>query len=170
MRHNKSFNHLGRKKGHRKALLKNMASSLIEHKRITTTLAKAKALRVYLEPLVTKAKANTMHSRRVAFSYLQNKEAVKELFGPIAAKVANRPGGYLRIFKIGFRQGDNADMAIIEFVDFNETMLKSSEASSAKKGRTRRSRRKNTAKTEETPVADTTEEAEGQVEETNDDA
>lgn len=142
MRHNKNFNHLGRQKGHRKALMKNMAISLIEHKRITTTLAKAKALRIFLEPLVTKAKSNTVHSHRVVFSYLQNKEAVKELFGPIAARVATRPGGYLRIIKIGFRQGDNADMAIIEFVDFNETMLKSSEEDAAPKRRTRRSRRR----------------------------
>lgn len=155
MRHNKKFNHLGRKKGHRKALLKNMAISLIEHKRITTTLAKAKALRIFLEPLVTKAKTNSTHSRRVVFSYLQNKEAVKELFGPIAVKVATRPGGYLRILKIGFRQGDNADMAIIEFVDFNETMLQAAEESSAKKGRTRRSRRRKSSNTnDEAPVAD----------------
>lgn len=139
MRHNKKFNHLGRKSAHRKAMLRNMAISLIEHKRITTTLAKAKALRVFLEPIVTKAKSNTQHSRRVVFSYLQNKEAVKELFGEIATKVANRPGGYLRIFKVGFRKGDNADMAIIEFVDFNETML--SDEGAGKKRRTRRSRR-----------------------------
>jgi large subunit ribosomal protein L17 len=170
MRHNKKFNHLGRKKAHRKALLTNMSISLIEHKRITTTLAKAKALRVFLEPLVTKSKDNSMHSRRVVFSYLQNKDAVKELFGPIAAKVATRPGGYLRIFKIGFRQGDNADMAIIEFVDYNETMLQASEDSAAKKGRTRRSRRGKKSTTE-TPVAENTAEGtEAQVEETNDDA
>lgn len=139
MRHNKKFNHLKRKSAHRKALLRNMSISLIEHKRITTTLAKAKALRVFLEPIVTKAKSNTQHSRRVVFSYLQNKEAVKELFGEIATKVATRPGGYLRIFKVGYRQGDNAEMAIIEFVDFNETML--SDEGSGKKKRTRRSRR-----------------------------
>ncbi len=170
MRHNKKFNHLGRKKAHRKALLTNMSISIIEHKRITTTLAKAKALRVFLEPLVTRSKDNSMHARRVAFRHLQNKEAVKELFGPIAAKVANRPGGYLRIFKIGFRQGDNADMAIIEFVDFNETMLQASEESSAKKGRTRRSRRGKKS-TEETPVAENAVEGtEEKVEETNDDA
>ena len=166
MRHNKKFNHLGRKKGHRKALLKNMAISLIEHKRITTTLAKAKALRIFLEPLVTKSKTNSQHSRRVVFSYLQNKEAVKELFGPIAAKVATRPGGYLRIFKIGFRQGDNADMAIIEFVDFNETMLQASEETATKKGRTRRSRR--SKKSTETPVAENAvEEVEETTEEEN---
>ncbi len=138
MRHNKKFNHLGRKKAHRHAMLRNMAISLIEHKRITTTVAKAKALRIFLEPLVTKAKDNTVHSRRVVFSRLQNKEAVIELFGEIATRVATRPGGYLRIFKIGFRQGDNADMAIIEFVDFNETMLSDE---SGKKKRTRRRRR-----------------------------
>ncbi len=143
MRHNKKFNHLGRKKGHRKALLTNMAISLIEHKRITTTIAKAKALRVFLEPLVTKAKSNTMHSRRVVFRYLQNKEAVQKLFGEIATKVAERPGGYLRIFRIGFRQGDNAEMAIIEFVDYNETLLNAAETTT-KKRRTRRSRRKAT--------------------------
>ena len=120
MRHGKKFNHLGRKSGHRKALLRNMTISLIEHKRINTTLAKAKALRVFAEPLVTKAKNNTMHSRRVVFSYLQNKEAVKELFGPIADKVASRPGGYLRIIKTGFRKGDAAETAMIEFVDFND--------------------------------------------------
>lgn len=120
MRHGKKVNHLGRKAAHRKALMRNLSISLIEHKRINTTLAKAKALRVYLEPLVTKAKANTMHTRRVVFSYLQNKEAIKELFGPIAEKVGDRPGGYLRIIKTGFRQGDAAEMAMIEFVDFNE--------------------------------------------------
>lgn len=140
MRHNKKFNHLGRKSGHRKALLKNLAISLIEHKRITTTLAKARALRIYLEPLVTKSKNNTVHSRRVVFSYLQNKEAVKELFGEIGVRVANRPGGYLRIIKMGFRQGDNAEMAMIEFVDFNETMLAAQEEQAGKR-RTRRSRR-----------------------------
>jgi large subunit ribosomal protein L17 len=120
MRHGKKHNHLGRKAGHRKALMRNLTISLIEHKRINTTLAKAKALRVYAEPLVTKAKSNTMHSRRVVFSYLQNKEAIKELFGPVAEKVGDRPGGYLRIIKTGFRRGDGAEMAMIEFVDFNE--------------------------------------------------
>ncbi len=118
-------------------MLKNMSNSLIEHKRISTTVAKGKALRVFLEPLVTKAKNDTMHNRRVVFSYLQNKEAVKELFGGIAEKVGGRPGGYLRILKTGFRQGDAADMCIIEFVDYNEAMLKSP---GKKKGRTRRSR------------------------------
>lgn len=120
MRHGKKFNHLGRKKGHRRALLMNMSKAIIEHKRIFTTLAKAKALRVYLEPLVTKAKDNTMHSRRVVFGYLQSKEAIKELFGPVAAEIGDRPGGYLRIIKTGFRQGDGAETAMIEFVDFNK--------------------------------------------------
>ena len=120
MRHGRKFNHLGRKSAHRKAMLSNMACSLIEHKRIKTTLAKAKALRVYVEPIITKSKTDTTHSRRVAFSYLKNKEAVKELFGEISDRVAERPGGYTRILKIGNRLGDNAEMAIIELVDFNE--------------------------------------------------
>ncbi len=140
MRHGKRFNHLGRKKGHRKALLKNMAISLIEHKRITTTVAKAKALRQFLEPLVTKAKTNTTHSRRVVFSYLQNKESIKELFGPIASKVGNRAGGYLRILKIGFRRSDASEMCIIEFVDYNDAML--AEATEGPRKKTRRRRKK----------------------------
>ena len=119
MRHGKKFNHLGRKKGHREATLRNMANALIEHKRINTTLAKAKALRVFAEPLITKAKTNSTHNRRVVFSYLQNKHSIKELFGPISEKVADRPGGYLRIVRTGFRQGDAAETAMIEFVDFN---------------------------------------------------
>ncbi|MCB0691887.1 MAG: 50S ribosomal protein L17 [Saprospiraceae bacterium] len=137
MRHGKKFNHLGRKKGHRDALLKNLSISLITHKRINTTLAKAKALRVHLEPLVTKAKDNTTHSRRVVFSYLQNKEAAKELFGPVAEKVGDRPGGYLRIIKTGFRKGDAAEMAMIEFVDFN-TVYNNSNSTSGSKRRRRR--------------------------------
>lgn len=120
MRHGDKVNNLGRSASHRRALLANLAISLIEHKRITTTLAKARALRVYLEPLVTKSKDNSTHSRRVVFSYLQNKEAVTELFGPIAQKVADRPGGYLRVIKLGFRRGDGAETAMIEFVDYNE--------------------------------------------------
>jgi large subunit ribosomal protein L17 len=120
MRHSKKFNHLKRKAGHRRALLANMASALIEHKRINTTLAKAKALRQYIEPLVTKAKTNTTHSRRVVFSYLKNKEAIKELFGPVAEKVGDRPGGYVRVIRTGFRPSDGAEMAMIEFVDFND--------------------------------------------------
>jgi large subunit ribosomal protein L17 len=120
MRHGKKFNHLKRKSAHRKALLSNLASALIEHKRINTTLAKAKALRQFIEPLVTKSKKNDTHNRRVVFSYLQNKEAVTELFGPIAAKIGDRPGGYVRVIKTGFRRSDGAEMAMIEFVDYNE--------------------------------------------------
>ena len=120
MRHNKAINHLGRKSGHRKALLANMANSLILHKRITTTLAKAKALKTYLEPLITKSKDDSTHSRRIVFSYLKDKNAVAELFRTIAPKIADRPGGYLRILHVGFRQGDGSEMALIEFVDFNE--------------------------------------------------
>lgn len=140
MRHNKKFNHLSRKKGHRDALLANLTISLIEHKRIFTTLAKAKALRVYCEPIITRCKKDDMLNRRVVFSYLQNKEAVKELFGVIADKVANRPGGYLRIIKTGNRLGDNAEMAMIEFVDFNEVALASAEPKKATR-RTRRSKK-----------------------------
>jgi len=121
MRHGKKFNHLGRKTAHRKSMLANMASSLIEHKRITTTLAKAKALRVYVEPLITKSKTDTTHSRRTVFAYLQNKEVVTTLFREVAEKVANRPGGYTRIVKLENRLGDNAEMAFIELVDFNTT-------------------------------------------------
>ena len=140
MRHGKKFNHLSRKKGHRKALLSNMAANLIEHKRINTTLAKAKALRVYVEPLVTKAKSDTSHSRRVVFSYLQNKDAVKELFGPVREKVGDRPGGYVRVIRTGFRPGDAAEMAMIEFVDFNSqyTAGREAEASKPTRRRTRR--------------------------------
>ena len=120
MRHGKKFNHLGRKSAHRKAMLANMACSLIEHKRIKTTLAKAKALRVYVEPLITKSKNDTTHSRRIVFSYLKQKEAITELFGDVSAKVAERPGGYTRILKLSNRLGDNAQMAYIELVDYNE--------------------------------------------------
>jgi large subunit ribosomal protein L17 len=173
MRHNKKFNHLGRTAGHRKALLANMASSLIKHKRITTTVAKAKALQVYIEPLITKSKAandavitpvvktvevtkkdgaiekiertikvnSSTPARRLVFSYLKDKEAVKELFGTVASKVADRPGGYTRVLKIGFRQGDAAEMAIIELVDFNEAALDGAKKKETKKT-TRRSRRK----------------------------
>lgn len=139
MRHGKKINHLGRKSAHRKALLRNLAIALIEHKRIKTTLAKAKALRKFVEPLVTKSKANTTHSRRVVFSYLQKKEAVKILFDEIAAKVADRPGGYLRVIKTGFRPHDGAEMAMIEFVDYNDVY---STQSSEEKGSGRRRRRK----------------------------
>ena len=141
MRHNKAINHLGRKSGHRKALLANMASSLILHKRIQTTVAKAKALQTYVEPLITKSKDDSTHSRRVVFSYLKSKEAVSELFRTVAPKIADRPGGYTRVLKTGFRQGDGADMALIELVDFNEAALASSTKKAAKKT-TRRSSKK----------------------------
>lgn len=160
MRHNKKFNHLSRKKAHRDALLSNMTISLILHKRINTTLAKAKALRVYAEPIINRAKKDDMSNRRLVFSYLQNKEAVKELFGVIAEKIADRPGGYTRILKTGHRLGDNAETCFIELVDFNEAMLKET---AAKKGpKTRRSRSKKaaapaaeaTAPVAETPAAE----------------
>ena len=138
MRHNKKFNHLGRTKSHRDALLSNMATSLILHKRIFTTLAKAKALRVYVEPLINRSKEDTTASRRVVFSYLQSKEAVTELFKNIAEKVADPPGGYTRILKTGNRLGDNAKTCFIELVDYNENMLKEK---AAKKSRTRRSKK-----------------------------
>ena len=137
MRHGKKFNHLGRTADHRRAMLANMAISLIEHKRITTTLAKAKALKKYVEPLITRSKDDTTNARRVAFRYLQNKEAIKELFGVIGPKVGDRPGGYTRIIKLGHRLGDAADIAFIELVDFDENMAKTLKA--AKK--TRRSRK-----------------------------
>ncbi len=140
MRHNKKFNHLGRTSSHRKAMLANMAVSLIHHKRIATTLAKAKALRVYVEPLLTKSKEDSTNSRRVVFSYLKNKEAVTELFRDISVKIADRPGGYTRILRTGFRLGDNAEMCIIELVDYNENMLK--EKTAKKSTRTRRSSKK----------------------------
>ena len=147
MRHNKAINHLGRQSGHRKALLANMASSLILHKRINTTVAKAKALRSYVEPLITKSKDDSTHSRRVVFSYLKDKNAVAELFRNVAPKVADRPGGYTRVLHTGFRQGDAAEMALIELVDFNEAALAS--APKAEKKATRRSR----AKKAEAPAA-----------------
>ena len=146
MRHNKKFNHLGRTADHRKAMLANLAISLIMHKRITTTLAKAKALKVYVEPLITRSKTDTTTSRRVVFRYLQNKYAVTELFKEISVKVADRPGGYTRIIKLGSRPGDGADMCFIELVDFDENMAKTPKA--AKK--TRRSRRSKAADTAET--------------------
>ena len=148
MRHNKNFNHLGRQAGHRKALMSNMASSLILHKRIETTVAKAKALRQFVEPLVTKSKEDTTHSRRVVFSYLKQKEAVTELFRTIAPKIAERNGGYTRILKTGFRLGDAAEMCIIEFVDFNEAYTTGVAPVAAPaeeaKPKTRRSRKKST--------------------------
>ncbi|WP_425390441.1 50S ribosomal protein L17 [Ekhidna sp.] len=144
MRHGKKFNHLGRKTAHRSAMLSNMASSLIMHKRINTTVAKAKALRKFIEPILTKSKTDDTHSRRVVFSYLQDKESVTELFNNVAGKIASRPGGYTRIIKTGARLGDNAEMCMMELVDFNELLL--SEADSGK-AKTRRSRRGGKSKT-----------------------
>lgn len=164
MRHGKKINHLGRTNSHRKAMMSNMASSLIEHKRIVTTLAKAKALRTYVEPLITKSKNDTTHSRRTVFSYLQNKEVVTELFRDVAAKVANRPGGYTRIIKLQNRLGDNAEMALIELVDYNETYKSEAPAAAEKKSTRRRSSKAKKAEpatteavlaTEETPEAET---------------
>jgi len=146
MRHNKKINHLGRKTAHRKAMLANMASSLLMHKRISTTLAKAKALRMYVEPLITRGKSGTTHSRRVVFSYLQDKDAVSELFREIATKIADRPGGYTRILKTGNRLGDNAEMCIMELVDYNEAMLAAKD--DAAKSKKRRSRRAGAKKDE----------------------
>ncbi len=154
MRHNKKFNHLGRTASHRSAMLANMAISLIMHKRITTTVAKAKALKKYVEPLVTKAKEDSTNSRRVVFSYLQNKEAIKELFGEVAQKVGDRPGGYTRIIKLGTRQGDAAQVCFIELVDFDPEMAKDG----AKK-KTRRSRRGGSKAAEQAPAAETPAEA-----------
>lgn len=139
MRHGDKIKNLGRTQAHRASLLANLTSQLIEHKRITTTLAKAKSLRVYAEPIITRSKEDTMHNRRIVFSHLQDKEAIKELFGVIGDKVANRPGGYTRIIKLPRRAGDASDMAMIELVDFNEIYGKDAEAAAAKK--TRRSRR-----------------------------
>ena len=150
MRHNKKFNHLSRTADHRNAMLANMTISLIMHKRITTTLAKAKALKKYVEPLITRSKDDSTNSRRVVFSYLQNKEALKELLGTVAQKVGDRPGGYTRIIKLGSRQGDAADIAFIELVDFDENMLKTPKAEK----KTRRSRKSAAPKAEaaEAPV------------------
>ena len=157
MRHNKNFNHLGRQAGHRKAMLSNMASSLILHKRIETTVAKAKAVQKFIEPLVTKSKEDTTHSRRVVFSYLKQKEAVTELFRTIAPKIAERPGGYTRILKTGFRLGDGADMCIIEFVDFNEAYTTGvapvAAAPAEAKPKTRRSRKKSSEEGDDKKVA-----------------
>ena len=155
MRHGKKFNHLGRKKAHRIAMLANMATSLIIHKRIKTTVAKAKALRLYVEPLITKSKNDTTHSRRVVFSYLKDKYAVTELFREVSTKIANRPGGYTRILRTGNRLGDNAEMCIIELVDYNENMLTVKEAK-AKSTR----RRKPKKKVDEAPKAEVKETAE----------
>ena len=156
MRHAKKINHLGRTDAHRKAMLSNMATSLIMHKRISTTLAKAKALRMFVEPIVTRSKNDTTHSRREVFSQLQNKYAVTELFREISPKIADRPGGYTRILNTGFRKGDNAEMCIIEFVDYNETYTV--DKSKKKATRTRRSSKKSAAPAEnvaaEAPVAE----------------
>jgi large subunit ribosomal protein L17 len=150
MRHNKSFNHLGRQTGHRRAMLSNMAASLILHKKITTTTAKARALRVYVEPLITKSKEDSTNSRRVVFSYLQDKEAVTELFREISPKIIDRPGGYTRILKTGNRLGDSADMCIIELVDYNENYTSSKDDS--KSAKTARRRRKPGKKETEAPA------------------
>lgn len=157
MRHGKKFNHLGRKAAHRKAMLANMACSLIEHKRIKTTLAKAKALRIYVEPLITKSKNDTTHSRRTVFSYLKQKEAITELFGDVATKVADRPGGYTRILKLSNRLGDNAQMALIELVDYNETYT-------TDKPKKKKTRRRGGSKATTVPAADVVVEAEESVE------
>ena len=154
MRHNKAINHLGRKSGHRTALLSNMASSLILNKRIVTTVAKAKALKPYVEPLITKSKEDTTHSRRIVFSYLKSKEAVTELFRNIAPKVANRPGGYCRILHVGFRQGDAAEMALIELVDFNEAALASAPKEAKKTTRRSRAKKAEAAPAVEAPAAE----------------
>jgi len=167
MRHNKSFNHLGRKAAHRNAMLSNMATSLILHKRINTTVAKAKALKSYVEPLITKSKVDSTHSRRVVFSYLQNKESVSELFRDVAMKVANRPGGYTRILKTGNRQGDNAEMCMIELVDYNEVYTQAKEAKKSTSKRRRSGGKKKTTDTD-SPVSEATEavEVEAKVEDT----
>ena len=155
MRHGKKFNHLGRTVDHRRAMLANLAISLIMHKRITTTLAKAKALKKYVEPLITKAKDDSTNSRRVVFSYLQNKEALKELFGVISEKVGDRPGGYTRVIKLGHRQGDAADIAFIELVDFDENMAKTPKAAAKKTRRSRKAAPKaEAAPVEEAPKAE----------------
>jgi large subunit ribosomal protein L17 len=156
MRHGKKFNHLGRKTAHRKAMLANMACSIIEHKRINTTLAKAKAIRTFIEPLITKSKADTTHNRRIVFSYLRDKHAVTELFKEISVKVADRPGGYIRIIKLGNRQGDNAPMAMVELVDYNE--IYNPKGKKAKKSTRRgRSKKAETVETVETTSEETSE-------------
>jgi large subunit ribosomal protein L17 len=160
MRHGKTHNHLSRKSAHRKALLKNLACALIEHKRIKTTVAKAKALKIYVEPLITKSKDNSTHNRRVVFSNLQNKEAIKELFGVISEKVADRPGGYVRIIKLGFRRNDGTEMALIELVDFNEIYKSGGDSGKSSKRRSRRG----TGKASPKPAANETDEVVQEVE------
>ena len=166
MRHGKKFNHLGRKAAHRKAMLANMACSLIEHKRIKTTVPKAKALRKYVEPLITKSKNDTTHSRRTVFSYLKQKEAITELFGDVASRIANREGGYTRILKIGNRLGDNAEMCIIELVDYNDTYTSNKPKKKAKSTRRSASKKEVDAVKADIPVVDkeTTEETQEVVE------
>ena len=159
MRHGKKVNHLSRKKGHRKSLLSNMACSLIEHKSISTTLAKAKALRVYVEPLLTKSKTDSTHSRRTVFSYLQNKEAVSELFRDVAPKIATRNGGYTRIIRTGYRLGDNAEMCMIELVDFNEVYTKEETKKTTRRSRRGGKKNPSTTNTGDTLVAEAAEEA-----------
>ena len=154
MRHNRQINHLGRQSGHRKAMLANMASSLILKKRITTTEAKAKALKPYVEPLITKSKEDTTHSRRVVFSYLKDKEATAELFRTVAPKVADRPGGYLRILHTGFRQGDAAEMVLVELVDFNEAALAAGKKEAKKTTRRSRAKKADAAPAAEAPAAE----------------
>ena len=154
MRHNKAVNHLGRKSAHRKATLASLATALILHKRIETTVAKAKPLKPYVEPLITKSKEDTTHNRRVVFSYLKNKYAVTELFREIAPKIADRPGGYLRILHTGFRQGDASEMALIEFVDFNEAALASAPKEAKKTTRRSRAKKAEAPKAEEAPAAE----------------
>ncbi len=166
MRHRKSFNHLGRKKAHREAMLANMAASLVLHKKITTTTAKAKALRMYVEPLITKAKDDSTHSRRLVFKHLQDKEAVTELFREVSGKIADRPGGYTRILKTGHRLGDNADMCIIELVDYNENLLAAKSETKAKSTRRRRGSKKTT--TQATEQVEATEEVKTEEVETKD--
>jgi large subunit ribosomal protein L17 len=163
MRHGKKVNHLGRTASHRKAMLSNMAASLIMHKRISTTVAKAKALRKYVEPLLTKSKNDTTHARRTVFAYLQDKESVKELFDEVSVKIAARPGGYTRIIKTGYRLGDNAEMCVIELVDYNEDMLTTTGAAAGAK----KTRRRSVSKKKSTETSATTE-AEGTKEETKD--
>ena len=157
MRHGKSFNHLGRKAGHRAALLMNLSIALIQHKRIFTTVAKAKALKKHIEPLITKSRSNTTHNRRVVFAYLSNKEAVTELFSTVATKIGDRPGGYTRVIRTGFRKGDGAEMAMIELVDFNEiytnTKKRRSEKSASTDGKVRRTRRSKAKGTETAKAA-----------------
>lgn len=164
MRHGKAFNHLSRKKGHRVALFRNLAAALIRHKRINTTLAKAKALRVFIEPLLTKSKSNTTHSRRIVFSYLQNKDSITELFSTVAEKIATRPGGYTRVIRTGFRKGDGAEMAMIELVDFNDIMVSTSQATApeAPKKRTRRSSAKKKSENETVENAESAPTKEGE--------